>query len=97
MRFIRPPMRETYHPVRFYAAFAGHRLAMAEDEGPEVSPDAGPPATGERSDRRTTVPGVELPNSPERSEATPEDKEGTQPPGDAPDEGAAREREDDRR
>ncbi|MDQ3758815.1 MAG: hypothetical protein M3331_02575 [Actinomycetota bacterium] len=70
---------------------------MAEDEEPETSPDAGPPATGERSDHRTTAPGVEMPHAPERREAPDEaEEQGAQPAGDAPDEGAAREREDDR-
>ena len=67
-----------------------------EDEEPEVSPDAGPPATGERSDHRTTVPGVESPDAPERSEAPAEDDEAAQADEEAPDDGAAREREDDR-
>ncbi len=71
---------------------------MADDEEPEVSPDAGPPATGARSDQRNTVPGVEVPDAPERREATGGDDDETPQPGEsAPDEGAAREREDDRR
>ncbi len=72
-------------------------MAEEEDEEPEVSPDAGPPATGERSDRRTTAPGVNMPDAPERPESADEaEEEGGQPEEEAPDEGAAREREDDR-
>ena len=70
---------------------------MAEDEEPETSPDAGPPATGERSDHRRTAPGVDLPDAPERQEAPDEaEGQGSEPAESAPGQRAAREREDDR-
>ena len=70
---------------------------MADDGEPEVSPDAGPPATGARPDQRNTVPGVDVPDAPERREATGgKGDEAPQPGEKAPDDGAAREREDDR-
>ncbi len=70
---------------------------MADDEEPETSPDAGPPATGERSDHRITPPGVDLPNAPERHEAPDEaESQESGPAESTPVEGAAREREDDR-
>ena len=73
-------------------------MAEEDDKVREVSPDAGPPATGERADHRMTAPGVEMPDSAERAGAPADDQEdeGARPGGEAPDEGAAREREDDR-
>jgi hypothetical protein len=71
---------------------------MEESEESEPSPEAGPPATGDRADHRRTAPGVDLPGSPERREHLPdeeEDSQESQSTEDATDDDAAREREDD--
>lgn len=65
-----------------------------EEEGPS-SPPVGPPATGERADRQQAAPGTELPNAPELKEAPSEKEEEGATDKEAPDQGAAREREDD--
>ena len=63
------------------------------DEGP--SPQADPPANGERADHRRTVPGVDRPDAPERGEIDPDAGfDADSPAEDAVDTDAARERGD---
>ena len=67
---------------------------MAGDEGHQGPDEARVRATGERSDHRTSAPGVELPGTAEARETDSDEDEGSQPAENVPDEDAATERGD---